>query len=252
LGDLENILKARAGWLRLKQLEQVWQGWRSVASGNQQPEAAVAQRLRQSLNEAVPVVYQETYEELVRSKNLEPELVARQRLLHRLQPSAPAWSSAIHNRHPLHSKPEPPGDPVAAWEWRQLQDELKRRAAISLDGLQLRVEQLSRELLEVTSQLVEKLTWANQIRKTKPEQRQALGAYAVMRKKLTKSGKGVQDAAMRSGARREMTLARGAVPVWIMPLSEAAEAFDPRTTRFDVVVIDEASQCDRAQCLLFT
>jgi hypothetical protein len=133
---------------------------------------------------------------------------------------------------------------VAAWEWRQLQDELKRRAAISLDGLQLRVEQLSRELLEVTSQLVEKLTWANQIRKTKPEQRQALGAYAVMRKKLTKSGKGVQDDAMRSGARREMTLARGAVPVWIMPLSEAAEAFDPRTTRFDVVVIDEASQCD--------
>jgi very-short-patch-repair endonuclease len=41
-----------------------------------------------------------------------------------------------------------------------------------------------------------------------------------------------------------MAIAKGAVPVWIMPLNEVAEAFDPRTTRFDVVIIDEASQCD--------
>ena len=41
-----------------------------------------------------------------------------------------------------------------------------------------------------------------------------------------------------------MATAKGAVPVWIMPLNEVAEAFDPRTTKFDVVIIDEASQCD--------
>ena len=29
-----------------------------------------------------------------------------------------------------------------------------------------------------------------------------------------------------------------------MPLNEVADSFDPRTTRFDVVIIDEASQCD--------
>jgi very-short-patch-repair endonuclease len=29
-----------------------------------------------------------------------------------------------------------------------------------------------------------------------------------------------------------------------MPLSRVAETFDPRTTRFDVVIVDEASQCD--------
>jgi very-short-patch-repair endonuclease len=36
----------------------------------------------------------------------------------------------------------------------------------------------------------------------------------------------------------------GAVPVWIMPVSLVAENFDPATTRFDVVIIDEASQAD--------
>ena len=41
-----------------------------------------------------------------------------------------------------------------------------------------------------------------------------------------------------------MATARSAVPVWSMPLREVAESFDPRKTRFDVVIIDEASQCD--------
>lgn len=65
-----------------------------------------------------------------------------------------------------------------------------------------------------------------------------------MRNRLTKTGKGVRDAELRAAARREMGTAKDAVPVWIMPLAEVAESFDPRKTRFDVVIIDEASQCD--------
>ena len=41
-----------------------------------------------------------------------------------------------------------------------------------------------------------------------------------------------------------MTECRAAVPVWVMPLSRVVENFDPRTSRFDVVIIDEASQSD--------
>lgn len=65
-----------------------------------------------------------------------------------------------------------------------------------------------------------------------------------MRNKLTKTGKGVKDAELRAAARREMTTAKDAVPVWIMPLAEVADTFDPRRAKFDVVIIDEASQCD--------
>lgn len=41
-----------------------------------------------------------------------------------------------------------------------------------------------------------------------------------------------------------MAKCRTAVPVWIMPLSRLVENFDFRDTQFDVLVIDEASQCD--------
>jgi very-short-patch-repair endonuclease len=244
LGDLEQILKARAGALRLRHLMQVRSEWCSLVARTNKPDAAVTQRLRQSLLDAVPASYRQAYNELVRLKNLEPEFATRQSLLDRLGRAAPAWASAIQNRHPLHSIPEPPGDPLVAWDWRQLHDELERRANVSLDELQQRIERLGLELLDITSQLVEKLTWASLIRQTHHEQKQALGAYAAMRKKLTKTGKGVRDADLRAGARREMLTAKGAVPVWIMPLNEVAETFDPRSARFDVVIIDEASQCD--------
>ena len=49
---------------------------------------------------------------------------------------------------------------------------------------------------------------------------------------------------LQTEARNLMKLSAKAVPVWIMPLAVAAENFDPATTRFDVVIIDEASQAD--------
>jgi very-short-patch-repair endonuclease len=243
-GELETILKARAGWLREKHLERVWTTWLTAIPESDQAEAAVTGRLRRSLREASPEAYAEAYEELIHLKNLEPDLQSRRSLLARLQTSAPAWASAVENRHPAHANPEPPGDPASAWAWRQLHEELERRAGVSLDELQLSIERLNRDLMKATAVLVEKLTWISLIRQTSPEQQHALKSYALTRNKLSKTGAGVRDAELRAAARKELSVAKGAVPVWIMPLNEVAESFDPRTTRFDVVIIDEASQCD--------
>ena len=244
LGELGPILQSRSGWLRQKQLQTVWRAWYERVPEADRPEAQATIRLRQALRDASPVDYQSAYEELARLRNLELDLARRCELLERLGRSAPAWASAIENRLAEHSRPQPPGEPYAAWEWRQLHDELERRASVSFDQLQQRIERLTHQLLDVTAQLVEKQTWMNQVRQTGSAQKQALGAYALMRNKLTKTGKGVRDAALRAAARLEMSAAKDAVPVWIMPLAEVADTFDPRTTRFDVVIVDEASQCD--------
>ena len=167
IGDLEQILKARAGWLRLKHLMQVRSEWCALVARTNKPDAAVTQRLRQALLEAVPASYQEAYERIGSIE--EPRAGSGHRgkaCLVDWSSAAPAWASAIQNRHPRHSMPEPPGDPLVAWEWRQLHDELERRANVSLDELQQRIERLGHELLDITSQLVEKLTWASLIRQT--------------------------------------------------------------------------------------
>jgi very-short-patch-repair endonuclease len=244
LGELGVILQSRSRWLRKRQLGTKIESWLQTFKNTGRPEAPVTRRLRDALKGGLFGEYQTSYRELVRLKSLEPDLERRAELLDRLTKSAAAWASAIENRLPVHAAAEPPGDPLQAWEWRQLHDELERRAKVSLDQLQQRIERLTHQLLDITAQLVEKRTWLKQIQQTGDAHKQALGAFSAMRNKLTKTGKGVRDAELRTAARNEMSTAKDAVPVWIMPLVEVAETFDPRRARFDVVIIDEASQCD--------
>jgi very-short-patch-repair endonuclease len=244
VGELEVILRARAAALRARHLRFVLADWRGLLPSDGQSEAVVTQSLRQALRDASPDAYQAAHEELARLKALERDYAERLQMLTKLESSAPTWAAAIRNRNPEHSQPEPVGDVQAAWVWRQLHDELERRAATSLEQLQHRIEDLSRRLLEVTAELVEKQTWLGMIRTVSAEQRSALARYAKYKSRITLGGKGVRDPQFRAEAKREMATARRAVPVWIMPLKEVFEAFNPLTTRFDVVIVDEASQCD--------
>ncbi|MBU6401847.1 MAG: DUF559 domain-containing protein, partial [Verrucomicrobia bacterium] len=244
LGDLGPILQSRSGWLRHKRLLATLRAWFDQLPESDGPEAQSTRRLRQAIRDASPTGYQSAHDELTRLKNLEGDLAHRREMLKKLEQPAPAWKSAIENRVGKHGGSQPPGKPQAAWEWRQLHDELERRASVSIDQLQQQIERLGQQLLEVTARLVEKQTWANQIRTVTGAQKRALGAYAAMRNQMRKSGKGALNAALVAAARKEIATAKEAVPVWIMPLAEVAEAFDPRRTRFDVVIIDEASQCE--------
>lgn len=61
-----------------------------------------------------------------------------------------------------------------------------------------------------------------------------------------KIGKGTgKNAPMyRAQARKLMEKCQEAVPAWIMPIGKALETLNPCTNRFDIIIIDEASQSD--------
>lgn len=167
----------------------------------------------------------------------------RKELLMKLKRVAPRWAACIEMREGVHGEGKLPGDPKAAWLWRQLNDELDRRGRIQLEPLQAQIEELTHRLYEVTNQLIERRAWAAQLRRTDLRSQQSLVSYAQIIGRIGK-GKGKRTPRLRKEARKAMMECRNAVPVWIMPLSEVAETFDPRTTKFDVVIMDEASQCD--------
>jgi len=70
---------------------------------------------------------------------------------------------------------EPPGDLAAAWEWRQFSDELDRRSQVDMEELGQKIEQLQRELRDVTNELIDRRAWEKQVRRTSLSQRQADG-----------------------------------------------------------------------------
>jgi very-short-patch-repair endonuclease/Cdc6-like AAA superfamily ATPase len=244
VGDLVRILQARTNYLRLHHLQERLAAWQQLAPQRSDSEAITTRLLREAIAISDATAYRTAFDELARLKMLEPEQQQRNQTLDTLAQVAPAWAAAIRNRQPKHDQPKPPGDPEAAWRWLQLHDELERRAAVGLEDLQQIIEQLSQRLLKLTTGLVEKQSWSHEVRTVTAAQKQALGAYVALRNRVTKSGTGKKDAEFRAAARREIAVAKSAVPVWIMPLTEVAETFDPRSTRFDVVIIDEASQCD--------
>ncbi|MDD4889861.1 MAG: AAA domain-containing protein [Phycisphaerae bacterium] len=77
------------------------------------------------------------------------------------------------------------------------------------------------------------------------QERQSLIGFVQTIRKIGR-GFGVRAAELKREARKLLTAARSAVPVWIMPLGRVYESFDARETKFDVVIIDEASQSDVA------
>jgi very-short-patch-repair endonuclease len=174
---------------------------------------------------------------------LRRNLQRRNILLAQLETAVPAWAAAIRARGGPHGNATVPGDPSQAWMWRQIQDELNRRASVSIDELQTSIERLAAQLHTTTIELIDNRAWMFQAQRTSLPQRQALIGWLDTIRKIGK-GTGIRAPRLRVEAAQKMTECWGAVPVWVMPLSRVVENFDPGKSRFDVVIIDEASQSD--------
>jgi very-short-patch-repair endonuclease len=174
----------------------------------------------------------------------------RNALLKKLGTAAPAWAEAIRRRDELHGCAALPGPPAKSWRWRQLHQELEHRAILDERVLSKQLEHLRAQFRRLTAEMVDRFTWVAQHERTTLEQQQALVGWVQAVRKV---GKGTGKGAPRllAEARKKMAKARTAVPVWIMPLSRVAESFDPRDGKFDVVIIDEASQSDVLGLLAF-
>lgn len=239
---LPEVVEAQAALIRQTELSKSLEGQRAYLVGF--PESEAASVLLTAQDEWDDENYEVAYRELARLEGLRPAYGARIELLEKLQSAgAPSWALAILKREKPHDRDEPPGDAKSAWKWRQWHQELERRASVSITDLQERLEKTEKDLLEMAAGIIEQETWAAQCERTGLQARQALMGFVLTMRKIGK-GTGKRVPELLRKARELLASARRAVPVWIMPLSRVYESFDPRETKFDVVIIDEASQSD--------
>ncbi|MCC7478051.1 AAA family ATPase [bacterium] len=113
-----------------------------------------------------------------------------------------------------------------------------------IDELQNQHERLSRREMQLNAELITVLAWQRQIDKVTKPQRDALMAWSHEMKKFGK-GTGKYALTHLRAAQGALQDAKDAVPVWIMPLHRVAQMFsEPQAGMFDIVIVDEASQCD--------
>jgi very-short-patch-repair endonuclease len=242
---LPAILAARADRCRLEALQ------RSHEALEQQVSAALTAGSHSSILAGVleacrvgdPTAYEQAYALLNTVWNKQADQQRRRELLSRLAIAAPGWAEAVRAREGAHGADTPPDDPLVAWQYRHVLLELDRRRRSSLHQLQREIRRQSDALHRVTAQLVEKKAWAAQVRRTTLRQQKALMGYKQL---MQRAGKRTGKRAGRylEEARALMPDCQSAVPVWIMPLARVVENFDVTQNRFDVVIIDEASQAD--------
>lgn len=251
LDVLPGIIAAEVQRRKIRALEQAFRALqRSLeAVGGRNSQVDVVRSLYAAALNRDAVMYQQALHELVHLQSKRSGRDQRYVLLQRLERSAPAWAAALRERVDIHGANTLPGDPEAAWLWRQMADELDRRARLSLVDLQDRVARLSEELFQVTADLVERRAWAQQIRHTTLEQRRALQGWRELMKKVGK-GTGKRAPRLLAEAQKLIPVCQSAVPVWIMPISAVARNFDMQRNHFDVVIIDEASQADITSLLV--
>lgn len=140
----------------------------------------------------------------------------------------------------------------SVWRSSYFEYVISERNKISPMVLQDKLIESKERLKRLDATLIQKLAVGNQLRKITPRQRQALRGFVVAQNKMTKSGKGVRDEHLRREAKTQMKECRGAVPVWIMPLSKVMDNFIIGEDAFDVLIIDEASQADITNLPIFS
>ncbi|MBX3391766.1 MAG: AAA family ATPase [Phycisphaeraceae bacterium] len=167
----------------------------------------------------------------------------RTALLARLAPLAPKWADAITRREEPHHTATVPSSSTEAWLWRQLEQELTRRAATDINDLQRACTETKNRLQEETARYVSARVWERQHQRASGAVRAALISWL---KTVQQRGfeSGVRSDRLKVEARRLLNEARSAVPAWIMPLARVVESYDFKVAQFDVVILDEASQCD--------
>jgi very-short-patch-repair endonuclease len=177
---------------------------------------------------------------------VKPLVEERDTLLSKLRSVAPRWADRLQDRKAPHDKAHPPGDVESAWIYRQLYDTLVQRDRLDAQTLQSEADRVRDRLRPVTQELIDATAWGQQLARLQGNNtiRQALIGWLDTAKRLMSTRQPERRQTLLVEARKLMKHSVEAVPVWIMPISMVAETFDPRATRFDLVIVDEASQAD--------
>ncbi|MGB2555653.1 AAA domain-containing protein [Cellulosimicrobium cellulans] len=193
-----------------------------------------------------PGTWDQARAEVDRLLAIRPRVQRRTQLAGRLADGgAPVWARAI-----LESGGDPgvvgdPHDAGTAWAVAAARSWLSELHGES-DVARL-MERAHEEAADLRLLIVDLASRSARLRlkqNTKDRQRKALGTWLEATRR---AGKGTGKNAPRflAQARAALPEAMGSVPVWIMPIYRVLENFDPRVSEpFDVVIVDESSQCD--------
>lgn len=216
-----------------------------ILNGSDVANSVICKELREAIKEKNSEAYKKHYAILSALHTKYFYLSERSRILKEIEKAAPEWANLIRNRVGIHGQGTLPKNIEDAWKWKQFAGIIDEITAQPFEELQRRLVGLNVELRTATSRLAENNAWYHLLNRIEGDisKKQALQGWKMTEKKIGK-GTGKRAPALRREAQKLMVKCQTAVPAWIMPVNKALETLDPTKNKFDIVIIDEASQSD--------
>ena len=193
--------------------------------------------------------YSETLEKLRVLSEKEVLYKKYKDLLHNVKAVANSWGEELENGL-FNEKIE---NIYNVWRYKQISQKLKELAEKPYFNLQADILEKTEELKKLTIDLVTKKTWYNIIKFLEEKDNLAISqALKGWKQTVQKIGKGTgkNTNIHKKNAKEKMLLCQKVVPAWIMPLNKVFDTLNPVENKFDIVIIDEASQSDISSLIL--
>jgi len=130
-----------------------------------------------------------------------------------------------------------------AWKWRRTKSFLEKYInKEDLPSLQRRLEQVEKSIMDTISELSAILAWKYCFSRMSESHRRSLRGWEQAIRKLGK-GTGKHAPKHRRDAQHHLNQCKDAIPGWIMPLHRVYDSVKAAPFFFDIVIVDEASQC---------
>jgi len=172
----------------------------------------------------------------------------RENILEKISKDAFEWYEKLKD-----GKIEEIEDIYEVWKWKQLSQELEKLEKEPYEILEKKTAEKRKNIKRVTLELVEKKSWYHVLcfieKKENALVSQALRGWEQTIQKIGK-GTGKNAALYRKQAKEKMAICQKAVPAWIMPMNKVIDTLNPAENKFDIVIIDEASQSDISSLVL--
>ncbi|HEY7090541.1 MAG TPA: AAA domain-containing protein, partial [Tepidisphaeraceae bacterium] len=144
-------------------------------------------------------------------------------------PADAAWDQRVAHLH-------------EAWLWLKADRWLKKQLdPRHFEHLQGERKSLQDHIQAALVKLAAEKAWYHCMTRMSPAEETYLKAWVQAIKNIG-AGTGKRASRFRKVARQTLDRCRSAIPAWIMPIHRVAETVTPGEDRFDVVIVDEASQ----------
>lgn len=172
----------------------------------------------------------------------------RKEILSKISKVAFDWYEALRN-----GTVEPIEDVYEIWKWKQLSQELEKLEKEPYEKLENKALEKVKNIRKATLELVEKKSWYHVLHFIEKKENllvsQALRGWEQTIQKIGK-GTGKNAPLYRKQAKEKIATCQKAVPAWIMPMNKVIDTLNPAENKFDIIIIDEASQSDLSSLIL--